>query len=668
MSKRSALGRLSNLSCLVLATLVVVTNSLSVSQTTDAQELNERFRYPLPDTYPELVQAHDTCNVYLLRDKDSCLAFNFGDGTWLPLIEQEDGHSIDRVLITSHHRENLQGLARTSDLKLATSEAEKEILEDPTSFRKWYPTLGDKYSVYGASYVRPPATPATVDKTLGDNEVFRWHGFEVRCLLTPGNSPGGMTYLIDNGKQRVAICGGLIHEGAKFSNWYDSEWDYGFAVGLDQLIQSVKRLIEEDVDVLLPSQGPVILDAKTQLQTYLQKLSKFRASYVRGYPVEEEDPSKRDPISKPTPVVHINQVSEHLFKLSHTTKSRNFAIIVADNGHALVLDCGLIPAQMLDEIVVGMREHMGLKQIDAFWISHMHGDHFLLGPHLKANYGAKAWTLDIIADRCEHPRRYDYAALVSAYGDGFDGMKIDKQFRNGEAIEWEGYQIQVDWMPGQTEFGCCLWLDIDGQRVAFTGDNLFGDSSDEKQTGHEAVVSRNSAILEEGYITGSQYLLDLEPDLIMGAHSYVMPNPIPFLQRYNDWSKSIRNQYQDLIPEKNYEYGFDPYWVSAYPYRVDLTETNEQTISVTVRNFKDVPQRHSIELVLPEGIEATPAKLEGTVDAHSEKSFTVKLKATRRDGSPKTNEETSLQIVPFDITLDGKRYGQRFDFLIRTAN
>ena len=34
---------------------------------------------------------------------------------------------------------------------------------------------------------------------------------------------------------------------------------------------------------------------------------------------------------------------------------------------------------MLDEIILGMREHLGLKQIDAFWISHMHGDHFLLG-------------------------------------------------------------------------------------------------------------------------------------------------------------------------------------------------------------------------------------------------------------------------------------------------
>ena len=54
-------------------------------------------------------------------------------------------------------------------------------------------------------------------------------------------------------------------------------------------------------------------------------------------------------------------------------------------------------------------------------------------------------------------------------------------------------------MPGQTEFGCCLWLELDGKRIAFTGDNPFGDPSDRQQDGHEAVVARNSAIFEVGF-------------------------------------------------------------------------------------------------------------------------------------------------------------------------
>lgn len=43
------------------------------------------------------------------------------------------------------------------------------------------------------------------------------------------------------------------------------------------------------------------------------------------------------------------------------------------------------------------------------------------------------------------------------------------------------------WMPGQTEFALCLHGMIDGRKVAFTGDNIFGDPDNPTQTGHEAM-------------------------------------------------------------------------------------------------------------------------------------------------------------------------------------
>ena len=167
----------------------------------------------------------------------------------------------------------------------------------------------------------------------------------------------------------------------------------------------------------------------------------------------------------------LSRVTEHLYKLSDSQRGWNFAIIISENGRGLILDCGLLPREMLEELIVGMRQHLGLKHIDAFWISHMHGDHFLLGPLLREKYGAGSSTLDRVVGPIENPRHYDYAALISAYDSGFDGMPIDRAFGDGESIEWEGYRIQIDWMPGQTEFGCSLWLEMDGKKIVFTGDN-----------------------------------------------------------------------------------------------------------------------------------------------------------------------------------------------------
>jgi len=616
---------------------------------------------PLPQTFPGIYQLADTCQVYVLKHEADALLVNLATGKVYDLLPSIGVERVTKILLNNHHRETLQGIHHVdrAETVVAASKIEAKILRDPSDFRQWYPSLGDQYTVYGASYVRPPQQAIAVDTPLEDNAEFTWHGYHIRCLLTPGHAPGEMTFLVSKEDKTVAFSGGLMHHGSRFTNWFDSEWDYGFAKGLDALSASVERLLAEEIDIMLPIQGPAIHDASRQLKAYQERLTRFRAAYIRGYPPFDKDPDKRDRVSKPTEIPHLNQVTPHLFKLNDEFQGRNFSIIVSDDGHGLILDCGLFPAKVLDEIILGLRQHKGLKQIDAFWISHMHGDHFLLGPRLRSKYGAKSWTLDKIVDRCENPRKYDYAALVSAYGDGFDGMPIDKSFADGEVIDWHGYQIQVDWLPGQTEFGCCLWLEIDGQRIAFTGDNLFGDPQDETQTAHDCVVARNSAILEEGHILGSKYLLDLKPDIIMAAHGYVMHNPEGILRRYHDWSKEMASLFREMLPETNYEYLFDPYWVSAYPYRVNLHDSSPQKVTITVRNFRDHVQEHHVKLVLPEGITAQPAVLAGTVAAHSRQSYEVILAAD----SNRTHS-TKPTMIPMDIQLDGKHYGQWFDFLI----
>ena len=54
--------------------------------------------------------------------------------------------------------------------------------------------------------------------------------------------------------------------------------------------------------------------------------------------------------------------------------------------------------------------------------------------------------------------------------------------------------------------------------------------------------------------------------------------------------------------------------------------------------------------------------LEATVAAKSRQSYPVKLTIVDRKALPQ-----GVQIVPFDITLDGKRHGELFDFVVRTS-
>lgn len=601
----------------------------------------------------------DTCNVYVLRDGDAALLIDLGDGSVLDHLGEIGVRRVEWVLLTHHHREQCQGIAKLTAWKpqIAAPEIERALFEDPTRFRKAKPTLGDAYTVHGASYVRPPLEPVRLDRTLRDLDVFTWHGREFRCLDTKGNSPGAMSYLLKLDGRWVAFSGDVMLDGAKMHTWFDTEWDYGFAKGLYELISSVSLLQSYGPAYLLPSHGPTVDRAAGQLQEYQDKLRKLARLYVRGYEINTFGAADQDTVSKPTSIQDIWQVTKHLYKFKKKDFWPNFGILIADNGHALVFDCGLIGRDLLARSLTALQEQLGLKKIDAVLITHMHGDHFLDVPYLRDKWGTQVWTLREVAQVCEHPERYDYAAMIPAYQAGFDSLHVDRTFARGERFEWEGYTFTVDWMPGQTEFGCCIHGMIDGKHVAFTGDNLFGDSSDPQQDGHEAVVARNSAIFEEGYLYGAEYLRKLQPDLIVAGHSWVMDHPQPMIERFVAWAREIRDVYRSLSAEEDYQYMFDPYWVRAEPYRVFVKAGQTAEVTLHVRNFLARPQKHHIQVQTPPGIAVEPMVLERSVGPDYSEQLRLTLSAA-------PGLKPGVALVAFDVTLDGKRYGPWFDMIV----
>jgi hypothetical protein len=215
-------------------------------------------------------------------------------------------------------------------------------------------------------------------------------------------------------------------------------------------------------------------------------------------------------------------------------------------------------------------------------------------------------------------------------------------------------------MPGQTEFALAVRGVIDGKSVVFTGDNLFGDPEDPRHTGHEAVVAHNSAVLEEGYIQGAEYLSRLQPDLIMGGHSYVMDKPAAFVERYRRWSYQMRDAFKDLIAEDDYRYGYDPFWVRVEPYRVKLKAGETADLAVTVRNFRRRPQEHRVVFDAAQGLSVEPGALGGSVSGETREVYKARVSAAA-DAAP------GVRLVGLDVTLDGRRYGQRFDAVVEVV-
>src|ERR1035441_489238 len=124
---------------------------------------------------PNVFVWSDTCNVYVIRDRDAALLIDLGDGSVLDHLSEIGVRRVEWVLFTHHHREQCQGALRlrSAGAKVAGPEAERALFESPAEFRKMEVTLGDKYTIHGASYVRPPIQAIGLDRGFKTNDTFR---------------------------------------------------------------------------------------------------------------------------------------------------------------------------------------------------------------------------------------------------------------------------------------------------------------------------------------------------------------------------------------------------------------------------------------------------------------------------------------------------------------
>lgn len=77
-----------------------------------------------------------------------------------------------------------------------------------------------------------------------------------------------------------------------------------------------------------------------------------------------------------------------------------------------------------------------------------------------------------------------------------------------------------------------------------------------------------------------------------------------------------------------------------------------------MRNFCKRAQAHRIEVHAPPGLAAEPALLEGNLAGETRRAFPIRVKA-----APDT--ASGIHLIAFDVTLNGRRYGEWFDPVVR---
>lgn len=191
-------------------------------------------------------------NCYVVHEQGSSRAFVVDPGADADTIQQvlaEQELTLEAILVTHCHWDHIGAvaeLARATRAPVWMSETEAPVLEDPTKFPMGGPA---------------PVAPATVDHRLAGGERIEVAGVAVDAYLTPGHSPGSLTFVVDGVQDAsgdgfdvppIAFVGDVIFQGSV------GRTDLPFADG-DTLMRSLATLVARlhPDTILLSGHGPV---------------------------------------------------------------------------------------------------------------------------------------------------------------------------------------------------------------------------------------------------------------------------------------------------------------------------------------------------------------------------------------------------------------------------
>jgi glyoxylase-like metal-dependent hydrolase (beta-lactamase superfamily II) len=598
---------------------------------------------------PNLFLFNDTCNVYVLRNGDRAVLFDFGSGAVLDELDQIGVAAVDMVFHTHHHRDQCQGdhLLVERGIPIVVPEREAGNFENADAFWR-LKRIYHNYDVSGIGNTL--ARPVPIARRLRDYERADWRGHRFSVLPTPGHTKGSVTYLVEVDDKIVAICGDLIAAPGKLHTIHDLQWQYGMPDGVGAALHSVLLLASKSVDALLPSHG-------APMDRPREALNGLAANLRTLYELQREMRANRVfplwPHSVDQPKSH---VLPHLWANTHSVS--NMYALVGDDGNGLLLDYGFpswdhfaCDLRFVEHTLDELRDQAGLQRIEAVIPSHYHDDHLAGLPYLQQRFGTQAWIFENFAEIVVEPAGYNIPCLLP------QPIKVDRTLKDGQAFDWNGFRFDVFHMPGHTWWALGMFGVIDGTRVAFTGDNLLAGTMSPLRAA--APVYRNK-MLVDSMAVGVERLMEFQPELLLSGHTGVIQVDKQALEGFWTWARQMSDAFRTLVTvPAEVNFALDPNFATLFPYRSTARGGSNLQLELRVTNHAADAEIVRGTLSLPADWTASPASAEASVEPGAEGvlRFSVDVPSTA----------AGRHVVCAEVAVGDRRFGQACEAIVDIA-
>jgi glyoxylase-like metal-dependent hydrolase (beta-lactamase superfamily II) len=462
---------------------------------------------------------------------------------------------IGGTLLTHHHRDTCAAAGKLlrDGVPVRAPKVSAEWLTPEKVAEYWKESIPLRHS--RTAYLVVPEGLKGVDCSLKDGQTVTWNGWTIRVLATPGHSLDHVAFVASRGGagKRLLFCGDAFAEPGKLWTPYTTDWDHWTDAGLKPAAASLRKLIAEKADVLLPAHGPVInagvedalkkTEAAVAEMGFLKSFERFTKQRLGNAPqyrflAKEQAESNG---SKPW-----TQVSEHLFLTGNTY------VLTAKTGEFLVVDPW---AERSAKQVLKLQRDRRLGPMEVVLFSHAHYDHYDGVYDLPDRDRFQVWTLDRVATPIAEP------FLLRAPFLDARPVRIDRRLKEGETVTWRDYRFRIHYLPGQSEFTMGVETEIDGKRCLFTADNWF----------HQDMFSGSGGWMGlnrswPGYYAASaKKVLDLAPEWVLAEHGGPFEFNAEDFRRRVRWGEVGAKAADALCVSGNHRLDWDPHRVHVEP-------------------------------------------------------------------------------------------------------
>ncbi|WP_129337650.1 MBL fold metallo-hydrolase [Cellulomonas endophytica] len=603
---------------------------------------------------PGVFRVRDTCHVYVVRaevpdaqGRRTAVAVDFGDGTVLDHLAEMGVDVLTDVLLTHHHRDQAQGLPRAAaaGVRIHVPPVERELFDEVDEMWRTRPVAND-YNLRQDRFSL--LEPVPVDGVVPEYRTAEFGGVRVRTLPTPGHTVGSVTYLVERDGRRLGFTGDLVHSPGKVWSLAATQWSYVENEGPAMSVLSCYLLMDERLDLLLPSHGEPMEDPQHALG--------LLATNLRAY-VDSRRPQAWDLRTRLTEPYA--RVTDHL--LINLSSLATSYVLLSDDGPALLVDYGYDMTTGLPSgtdraarrpwlaSLPALRRQFGVTSVEVALTTHYHDDHVAGLNLLREVEGTQVWAPENVAPVLEAPHEQDLPCQW------YDPVPVDRVLPLGGTVRWREHAITVHPLPGHTLYQAAFEIAVDGVRVLVTGDQQ--DTMGVPGVRREVLNYQYRNLFRmDDYRDSAALLRRVAPGVVVSGHWEPRWVDEPWLTMVEQAGEDVARLHRALLPLEELALPADGVLARLAPYRSGVAPGATARWVAAVQNPWSHPVAARVRVVLPLGWHARPDEvlLDLPAGGRGEAGFDVTV-------GPAAAPRQRLAV---DVTVGDLRLGQHAEALV----